>query len=454
MTADDGWPRCADCGAPAARTTLGDERLCDRCLNERISVQTGWPRLPDPPSPEEVVAGDGRRISFRYRLTWAPSGVLGAEAEQVGVDPGDGYRYQVLGEHDEDPAVVLARLRSKVRDEVGRAYLEPADTAPGWHFADFDVAGRVTWSGDAYVLEPSLVIDGRPFDWATFGRMVATFEGWEFSMRFSDGSDESAGEVRVGSDETTDDLAEVIPLHPVDEMDDAGPQRRGPSIDEVLAEFLAEQQQRLAASTFRRYAGIVDLLRSCLNNYGYQSLTGAEAERWRAAFDAGDEEAFTRLCDPQQIVENYGEFLGYFMIRKVVASQQELKTAATVTKKLARWLGQHDYIEKEAADDAHERAAEAGRYLPRADKLGEHLFRLTRQTHLPADVDDIADEDWVEDHLPITRVEEGRLWFGEVGPVAVPKEASDLAEVGWDVTIVLARVGGRWQVVEVGMVYP
>lgn len=454
MTADDGWPQCAECGAAVARTTLGDERLCDRCLNERISVQTGWPKLPDPPGPEEVVAGDGRRTSFRYRLTWAPSGVLGAEAEQVGAEPGDGYRYQVLGKHDEDPAVVLARLRSKVRDEVGRAYLEPADTAPGWHVADLDVAGRVTWSGDASVFEPSVVIDGRPFDWSAFGRMVATFEGWEFSVRFSDGSDEGASEARVGADETTDDIAEVIPLHPVGEVDGAGPQRRGPSIDAVLAEFLAEQQQRLAASTFRRYEGIVGLLRSCLNGYGHQSLSGAEADRWRAAFDAGDEEAFTRLCDPQQIVENYGEFLGYFMIRKVAASQQELKAAATVTKKLARWLAQHDYIEKEAADDAHERAADAGRDLPRADKLGEHLFRLTRQTRLPADVDDIADEDWVEDYLEITRVEDGRLWFGEVGPVAVPEEASDLAEVGWDVNIVLARVGGRWQVVEVGMVYP
>jgi hypothetical protein len=284
--------------------------------------------------------------------------------------------------------------------------------------------------------------------------MVATFEGWEFSMRFDDGSDEGASETRVGSDDTVDDLAEVIPLHPVDELDGVGLQGRGPSIDAVLAEFLAEQQQRLAASTFRRYEGIVGLLRSCLNNYGYQSLTGAEAERWRAAFDVGDEEAFTRLCDPQQIVESYGEFLGYFMIRKVAASQQELKAAATVTKKLARWLAQHDYIEKEAADDAHQRAAEAGRDLPRADKLGEHLFRLTRQTRLPADVDDIADEDWVEDNLPITRVDDGRLWFGEVGPVAVPKDASDLAEVGWDVNIVLARVGGRWQAVEVGRVYP
>lgn len=93
VTANETWPPCQDCGAPNARTLLGEDRLCDRCLNERISVQTGWSRLPDPPGPEEVVASDGRRISFRYRLTWAPSGVLSAEAEEASVEPGDGYRY-------------------------------------------------------------------------------------------------------------------------------------------------------------------------------------------------------------------------------------------------------------------------------------------------------------------------------------------------------------------------
>lgn len=410
--------------------------------------------MPDPPGREEIVAGDGRRLWFGYRLTWALSGVVCAEAEQVGVEPGDGYRFMVLGDGDEDPAVVVGRLRAKVRREVARVYLEPSDAAPGWHVADLDVAGRVVWSGDSSVPEPSVVIDGRRFDWAAFGAMVAVFEGWEFSMRFSDGSGEDTGAGVGGSVDATDGDAKVIPLRLVGGLDDDGLRRQGRSIDTVLAEFLAEQRQRLAVSTYRRYGRIVELLRMCLNNYCYQSLTGAEAERWRSAYDAGDEEAFTRLCGPQQIVENYGEFLGYFMIRKVAASQEELRAAATVTKRLARWLARHGYVDEDAADAAHGRATEAGRDLPRADKLGEYLYRLARQTHLPVDPDDFADENWVEDYLSITRVEDGRLWFGEVGPVAVSKQASDLAEVGWDVYVVLARVGGNWRLVETGMVYP
>jgi hypothetical protein len=46
---------------------------------------------------------------------------------------------------------------------------------------------------------------------------------------------------------------------------------------------------------------------------------------------------------------------------------------------------------------------------------------------------------WVEDFLAIERVEPGALWFeGGIGPVR-RLEASDLAELGWGVNIVLAR---------------
>ncbi len=41
-----------------------------------------------------------------------------------------------------------------------------------------------------------------------------------------------------------------------------------------------------------------------------------------------------------------------------------------------------------------------------------------------------------------------------IGPVRVSKKATDLAEVGWSVNIVLARLRGEWRIVELGFVYP
>lgn len=55
----------------------------------------------------------------------------------------------------------------------------------------------------------------------------------------------------------------------------------------------------------------------------------------------------------------------------------------------------------------------------------------------------------------IDRVEAGALWFeGEIGPVKVPRAASDIAQPGWSTNLVLGRVNETWHVVEADNVYP
>lgn len=226
------------------------------------------------------------------------------------------------------------------------------------------------------------------------------------------------------------------------------------TIDEAFEAFLAEQRERLSPKTLRNYEDVVHLLRSSLNGYAYQSLDGLEEKRWRKAFDAGDEEAFTRLFGPEKIVENLGEFLGYFMVRKVMAGQELLRASGTVTKKLAAWLHEQGYITDEQRESATDRGADAARDLPDADRLGSLLHDAMQKTPR-FEVDDIPEEHWIEDFLAIERVEPGKLWFeGGIGPVAVSKEASDLAQLGWGVNVGLAQWRGRWYIVELGFVYP
>ena len=68
---------------------------------------------------------------------------------------------------------------------------------------------------------------------------------------------------------------------------------------------------------------------------------------------------------------------------------------------------------------------------------------------------DIPDESWLEDMFSIDRVEPGKLWFtGVPEPISVPREASDLARVGWSVTATIALIAGAWRFVELGNVYP
>ena len=196
------------------------------------------------------------------------------------------------------------------------------------------------------------------------------------------------------------------------------------------------------------------MLRSSLNGYAYESLDGLERKRWERAFDAGDEEAFCKLFGPEKIVDHLGEFLGYFMVRKVMAGEGLLRASGTVTKKLAAWLHEQGSISEEQRAQAARRGADAGRDLPRADRLGRLLHRELERTPR-FDPEDVPDEHWVEDVLAIERVEPGALWFEDgIGPVRVSKEASELAQPGWSVNIVLAQLRGEWRIVELGLVYP
>ena len=214
------------------------------------------------------------------------------------------------------------------------------------------------------------------------------------------------------------------------------------TIDEALEAFLEEQRQRLSPTTMRHYDEVVFLLRSSLNSYAYDSLDEVEQRRWRKAFDDGDEEAFTKLFGSDKILGHLGEFLGYFMVRKVMAAEELLRASGTVAKKLACWLHEQDYITDEQRKEAAERGTDAAHDLPRADRLGQ-LLHLELEKTPRFDPEEVAEEHWVEDFLAIERVEPGALWFeGGIGPVHVCRAATDLAQVGWGVNIALAHLGG------------
>lgn len=226
-----------------------------------------------------------------------------------------------------------------------------------------------------------------------------------------------------------------------------------PSIDVLLNEFLAEQEKRLAPRTFANYVTVTYLLRDCLNGYGYQSLSAADLTRWESAAERGDEDAFVVLFGADKIAENLGEFLGYFMVRKVMAGEELLRASGTVTKKLTKWLGQRGYLDASTMEVAVERSGDAARDLPKAEKLSRLLFEQSQKSTL--DTAELDEDHCVDDYLMIERVESGVLWFeGGIGPVNVPKDASDIAQPGWSVNVVLARGSGSWQIVEVGNVYP
>jgi hypothetical protein len=60
----------------------------------------------------------------------------------------------------------------------------------GLQIADRVVRGRIEWDEDRDGSVPVLVIDGREVTWKSFGRMLMSFEGWQFQLKLLDKSEE------------------------------------------------------------------------------------------------------------------------------------------------------------------------------------------------------------------------------------------------------------------------
>ncbi len=327
--------------------------------------------------------------------------------------------------------------------------LDPAHALPGHMVAK---ARRYQWP-DSLVLVPLF------FAWTTDG--AADLSGDDVGLLTIALAAALAADVGQRAAQTAGDMIlsggrsgrYQVQLRPRSDRPDTS-QRDVLTVDRALEAFLQDCRSRLSARTFRTYASVIDLLRACLNSYGYQYLSEPEDDAFQAAYAAGDEQAFCGLFGTDKIAESVGEFLGYFMIRKVAASEELLRASGTVIGKLISWLAERGAISPDVAHEAQRRARDAARDLPRAARLASILFD-TAESGPTVRVDALEDADYIEDDLMISRVEPGRLWFeDEVGPVKVPKAASDLARPGWTVSIALGRVRGLWHIVQAGSVYP
>lgn len=233
--------------------------------------------------------------------------------------------------------------------------------------------------------------------------------------------------------------------------------RATPTINEVFDEFLAAQRQRLSVSSADRYEDIVGLFQSCMDGYGHQWLSDEEAKLFQREYNRNEEQgSFCNLFGPERILENLDDFLGWFLIRKTMASKSTLEATPTVLRKLVDWLVERDFVSRDAADGASELLDQAGS-LAKAEAFSSQLYELMEEGSV---LDVTESQDWENEMAVITRVEKGTIWLQneetdyEVA-FEVPDELAALAEPGWRISALhLGRTSEGWHLLEMGNVYP
>lgn len=123
-------------------------------------------------------------------------------------------------------------------------------------------------------------------------------------------------------------------------------------IKKVFEEFLKEQRDKLGSKTYRDYKCIIELFEDPLNGYAWNSLDDK-------AYEEADKKGLTFIdvYDHSYIFDNVGEFLDYFIPRKVNWGDEfVLKTCPGVIRKLLKWMRDKKLLDKtnEEINDACE----------------------------------------------------------------------------------------------------
>src|SRR5437867_811045 len=165
----------------------GYRQLCSLCFNAEVAKLGGLEKF-ESLKFEPVVVADctGERHEFHFRTHLFGTGVALDAFELRGGNP-DGYQFRIAGDPEGDLLVLLGQLIEKIRRALAIKHLTHGEY--GLRIADHQVVqGRIEWDDAQDGRLPLLIIDGRDVSWDEFGRMLMTFEGWQFKLNISDNS--------------------------------------------------------------------------------------------------------------------------------------------------------------------------------------------------------------------------------------------------------------------------
>lgn len=167
----------------------GYQQLCSRCFNAEVAELSGldhFENLRFEPVAITDCTGETHQFHFRTRLH---GDIVSLDAFELREGNPAGYRFQMNGDRENDLFALLGRLIEKIRRALAIKHL--VDEEHGLRIADQMVRARIDWDESEDGRVPLVVVDGREVSWEDFGRMLMTFEGWQFKLEIFDPSDEA-----------------------------------------------------------------------------------------------------------------------------------------------------------------------------------------------------------------------------------------------------------------------
>lgn len=167
----------------------GSRIVCLRCFNESVATDRDleFEHVDFPPLDLVDAEGRPRRFEFALRLL---GDRLALDAQELVHGERTGIHLQVLRPPTDDPFEMQAVLVARLRRRLAQRHLE-IGVSGQLGIRDCTARGQIAWDETEDGRVPKLLIDGREVTWEEFGRMLMTFEGWQFRLEIIDKSEEA-----------------------------------------------------------------------------------------------------------------------------------------------------------------------------------------------------------------------------------------------------------------------
>ena len=167
----------------------GYRKLCSLCFNADVAELCGLDEFENIRLESiELTDDSGKVHQFHFR-THLLGHIVSLEAFELENGSPGGYQFQIAGDPEDDLYALLGRMIEKIRRALGKKHIEDGEF--GLQIKDEVVRGSIDLDMSEAEPTPLLVIDGREITWEQFGKMLMTFEGWQFKLELLDRSEES-----------------------------------------------------------------------------------------------------------------------------------------------------------------------------------------------------------------------------------------------------------------------
>lgn len=157
--------------------------LCNKCFNEHMAYMLGIVDYDD--FERKVVFRDCDNVEHAFDIVKRinPVGILWEAIEFLDGDE-IGYLFKVNQNFEDAPSEALETLYQKIENGLSRKFVdkEMLNSNIFYILKDDRAEGRIEWDekGAGYI--PKFIISGEEYSLAKLGKMMLSYEGWNFRL--------------------------------------------------------------------------------------------------------------------------------------------------------------------------------------------------------------------------------------------------------------------------------